>query len=91
MLSEACTVFGPIGRSMTDMEGDDALNNECWCISWKYGLCANNLIRLLTGNPNWEEGEILRENVYATRREKWGGDIKDETRTHCLCWMSSSL
>ena len=73
------------------MEGDDVLDDEHWYIGWKYGLCADNLIRLLTSNLNWEEGEILRENVYATRREKWGGDVKDETCTYCLCWMSSSL
>jgi len=51
-LGEARTAFGPIGGSMTDVEGDDALDDERRCVGWKYGSCADNPIRLSTGSPN---------------------------------------
>jgi hypothetical protein len=48
-LGEACTGWVLAIRGTTDVEGDEALEDERRYVGWKYESCANNLIRLSTG------------------------------------------
>jgi len=54
-LGEARTGWVPTPPAIggaTEVEGDEALEDERRCVGWKYGSCADNPIRLSTGSPN---------------------------------------
>jgi hypothetical protein len=48
-LGKACTGWVLAIRGTTDVEGDEALEDEHRYVGWKYESCADNLIRLSTG------------------------------------------
>jgi len=72
-LGEARTPFAPIG-STTEVEGEDAAEDERRCVGWKYGSCADKPMRLSTGRfscrsqatPfNLAKSEVARCNGHA--------------------------
>ena len=69
-LGEARTACGPIG-SATEVEGEDALEDERRWVGWKYGSCADKPMRLSTGSPNWENTpEITKDMSTPTGKER---------------------
>lgn len=53
-LGEARTACGPICGSATDVEGEDAFEDDRRCVGWKYGSFADKPMRLSTGRPSWQ-------------------------------------
>jgi hypothetical protein len=51
-LGEARTACEPIGGSTTDVEGDDAFEDDRRWVGWKYGSWADKPMRLSTGRPS---------------------------------------
>jgi hypothetical protein len=55
---------------MTEVEGEDVLEDERRCVGWKYVSCADNPMRLSTGSPNWGEQPRKQETLLTPTREK---------------------
>ena len=76
-LGEARTACGPIG-SATEVEGEDALEDERRCVGWKYGSCADKPMRLSTGSPSCESPE-----TFTPRQREVGGRKSEHVPVAC--------
>jgi len=83
-LGEARTGWAPpptppaIGGA-TEVEGDEALEEERRCVGWKYGSCADNPIRLSTGSPNCAKPRRFTFTFTLRRRKRGGRKVNVNT------------